>query len=294
MKTIIVVLLSVWCSYSLSAQIFDPERTAKRTESKVKSKVNQSIDRTIDKGLNEVFKKPKSSSSSSSKKPTASKSKSSNEVSTADANELESNEFIGSFRLEVETSEQGKVIEEESGEATYYFDKTKSACMPNRTSKNGEKYTYLFDLEQKTMTVIKESSSKKIAVIQNRPAIRITQKAANNKKMEVTKMASTQTFEGHKCTKTLIEDGEQVYTLWVAEDLPYNFRTTLLSATSESDELGLLSPVFNKVEGFPLRITVESKQEDKTIKINMRGIKTTVPEAKVFSTVGCEVTDLTK
>ena len=278
-------------SLKSNAQIFDPEKTAKRTETKVKNRVNRKVDNTINDGLDEVFNQKKSNSKSSKK---ASKSDHENS-NVVDAEYLGKNDFVGQFRLEIETAEKGKIVEAQSGNAKYYFFETKSVCIPKKEDSK-DNATYIFDLQEKAVTIIKEKGNKKMAIIQNRPLIKIVKDESSGKKpkMEVTKLTATSLIEGKKCLKYLIEEENCVTTLWVTSELPYNFRNLMLSATFDNDEVGLLSEVYNKVDGLPLRVVREYKTEEKTVNIYIRNIVESKPDNDIYSISGCEVTDLRK
>lgn len=278
-------------SLKSNAQIFDPEKTAKRTETKVKNRVNRKVDNTINDGLDEVFNQKKSTSKSSKK---ASKKENENS-NVVDAEYLGKNDFVGQFRLEIETSEKGKIVESQSGNANYYFFETKSVCIPKKEDSK-DNATYIFDLQEKAVTIIKEKGNKKMAIIQNRPLIKIVKDESTGKKpkMEVTKLTATSMIEGKKCLKYLIEEENCVTTLWVTSELPYNFRNLMLSATFDNDEVGLLSEVYNKVDGLPLRVVREYKTEEKTVNIYIRNIVESKPNNEIYSISGCEVTDLRK
>ncbi len=291
MKTIFI---NVVCFLSLisavSAQIIDPERTAKRTETKVKSRVNRSIDQTVNDGLNDIFKKKKTTSSSSKKSGSVEPS-----TRIIDVDDISTNAFIGQFRLEVETVEKGNQVENSTGSANYYFYETKSVCVPIKEN-SSEKLRYIFDLKLKTLTTVKEKSNKKVAIITNRPAIKIESDEGSSKtkksKMEVTRLNTTNTIEGKKCNKYLIEESNCITTLWVASEFPYNFKTLMLSAISDKDDIGLLSDVFDKVDGLPLRVIREYKNEDKTVNFFLRNVVKNTPDSALYSTSDCEVTDL--
>lgn len=279
----------IFCTTTIKAQIFDPEKTAKRTETKVKNRVNRKVDNTINDGLDEVFNSKKTKTNQPKKKSTSNIEHS----NVVDVEPLTKNDFVGQFRLEIETSENGKINDDHSGNANYYFFETKSVCIPKKENIK-DVTTYIFDLIQKSVTIIKDNDKKKVAVIQNRPLIKIVSDESTGKKpkMEVTKLTSTSIIEGRKCYKYLIEEENCVSTLWVCSELPYNFRNLMISSTLEYEDNGLISEIYNKIDGLPLRIIREYKTIDKTVNIYIRNILVGKPDNDYSSLKDCEIMDI--
>jgi len=290
MKIWLCIYITInFCLKSINAQIFDPEKTAKRTETKVKNRVNRKVDNTINDGLDEVFNSKKSKTKQTNKN-TTSKIENSNVI---DVETIAKNDFIGQFRLEIETSENGKVNDEHSGNAQYYFFETKSICIPKKENIK-DVSTYIFDLIQKSVTIIKDKDKKKVAVIQYRPLIKVVRDESSVKKpkMEVTKLSTTSFIEGKKCNKYIIDEENCVSTIWVCSELPFNFRNLMISSTLENDDNGLLSEIYNKIDGLPLRIIREYKTLDKTVNIYIRNIIIGKPDSDLASLKDCEIIDI--
>ncbi|MCB0644726.1 MAG: DUF4412 domain-containing protein [Phaeodactylibacter sp.] len=288
--------LFVLSAQGLQAQVTDKaEDYANQAKRKTERRIDRSVDNAIDKGLDKIFNKNKNKK----------KEAETNEPPVTDADvyatdaepstykleevaDVTSNDFTGSFKMAVTTQKGGSVDEASSGEMHYYFMPTQSAT---QVEQGGEAITVVYDLQQKSMTTIKKKpGGNKVAVILNRPS---TQKLAlSSNEIKVSRLASTRTIQGKKCTKYIVEAPNDYVTLWVAEEVHCNFDLLMRSVNAASKEHLQKVTTGYGIYGLPMKITVESTTRDEVVEMDVTDLIQGTPDANVFNTDGADVTDL--
>ncbi|MGK0363307.1 MAG: hypothetical protein ACI85O_000352 [Saprospiraceae bacterium] len=293
--TTLIVLVAIFFVSSLSAQIVDNKakeigKTAKR---KTERKVDKAVDNVIDDGLDAIFNKKKNKKKKDDEweddwEDTDETTEQTEEY--VDDSDIIANDFIGSFSLETKTLINGEISPDESGTTHYSFDRNKTAVQP--LNQPGSP-TLIYDLEKRTLTTVQAQNGNKTAVVIKRPDAKIEK--INSKDIKITPLTVTRTINGYSCKKYVIDKPDEIVTMWVAEELYYNFRKLMLSGQAQNRNAGeLAGDHFKDIYGFPVKITVEGKSEDRITEMQLTNINSGNTESDIFDLSGAQVTDMTK
>lgn len=284
------------CCFSADAQLGDQaNKYKKRAQRKTERRVDRTVDNAIDDVLDGIFKKKK-------------KNKAPNDdvyMEDSDVYDMEEeddtvtkddditfNDFTGGMTMTYETKISGNTDAEASGKSKYYFDRFQSAYQP--IERNGSaNVTMIYDLKKKTMTTVQHRANDKTAIVIKRPAVTVS-KGTSTENPKVTRLSSTKTIQGYQCHKYLVENDNELMTLWVAEDLRYNFHNLMLSVQNQTKKSSKAARNFSsEVKGFPLEIVVESKTDDEVTTIKISNLEVGFVDPSIFDLSDCEVTDMT-
>ena len=290
----ILSLSAIFFASPISAQIVDKKakeigKTAKR---KTERKVDRAVDNVIDDGLDVIFnnkkKKKKDDEWEDDWEDTDEITEQTEEY--IDDSDIVANDFIGSFSLETKTFVNGELRSQESNTTRYSFDRHKTAVQPQNQT---DTPTLIYDLEKRTLTTIQSQASNKTAVVIKRPDAKIEKVKA--KDIKITPLTVTRTVNGYSCKKYVVDKPEEIVTMWIAEELYYNFRKLMLSGQAQNRNAGeLVGDHFKDIYGFPIKITIEGKNEDRIIEMQLTNINSGNTDSSVFDLSGAQVTDMTK
>lgn len=267
------------------------QKDAKR---QTERRIDNAVDDVIDSGLDAIFKKKKKKKHDEDDVMVDSEIydeiEEANRVNLED-DDIAFNDFTGSFTMKYEVKTGGEVNHGASGTAIYHFDRFKSVYQPLETD-GTKNVTMIYDLEKRTMTTVQDRGNVKSAVILKRPAVTVPKQDETAPK--ITRLSSTRTIQGHQCYKYLVEKQNEIITLWVAEDLVYNFHKLMLSVQNQNKKSEKAATHYsNQISGMPLQMTIESKTEDEAIVIDIRALEIGFIEPSLFDLSGCQVTDMT-
>ena len=291
----LLMLLFTFGTSPLLAQIDEKadeyKKTAKR---KTERKVDRTVESAIDDGLDAIFKKKKKKKSDEDEwdddgdwEIETTETKTTVEYSDED---ITSNDFIGSFVLQADTRVNGQTVPDESGTTRYTFLRDKTGVQPLNSPGSP---ALIYDLQNRTLTTVKSQNGNKNAVVIKRPDAKIEK--SGKRDVTVTPLTVTRNIQGYDCKKYLIDKPDEIVTMWVADEFYYNFRILMLSGQAQNRNGGEFSgDHFKTIYGFPVKMTVESKTEDRVTEILLRDIKSGNPDDSLFDLSGAQITDMTE
>jgi hypothetical protein len=312
-------ILALSCGLALSnaqAQIGKiGDRVIKRTEQNVERRVEQNINRKVDKTVDDALNgrsnkktsttttQPKttpSSSSTTTSQPSSSNTDGNsggkfNKGSTSSlANDgvVEESPFIGSFVLEVETSETGKfAAKPQRSRLSYYLKAYDMATVITDLSSN---QTQRFILRRQDNKMILVDDAKRSATV-----TRMTNIGAGKGQEEATKVTrtnETKMIEGVPCVKYIVETKSETSEIWSNEGgnlRPFAAAAMAMGAGQQGQNYKQFEhPNF---KGCPMEIISTPKNNaNKKTKILVKNLQMGTPDETFFHYNGYQITDMSQ
>jgi hypothetical protein len=294
------------------------KRTEERAEQRVEDRVNQKVDNTIDKGLDKlegIFKKKNKNGQQDENLPMVDESQSESPEMGDESSEMGDvsisieednspgdhtpNEFIGSFKMDLQQEKKGKPVKDGSTSIHFYTNAYQTAFRVEDFQDDGKAAIIIMDKRNRIMITKTEANGEKTATKMRMPKVKATVADADVSvgEISVEKTGEYKTIEGYRCQKYLIETEEQSVEAWMAEDLDIDFSSLGGGLAQVKGAGGGDVKTYQDaygLKGFSLESHSREKGKDEVTHMYIKELVVGKENREVFDLSGYRVMDLSR
>jgi hypothetical protein len=216
-------------------------------------------------------------------------------IEDAQAGDFQPNTFLGSFTMNIQTTEKGKT---ENSRIEYHFQKWQTSLKPTVEGQQ-ETMQMIFNLQNQKMSILTtDKKGAKTGIITKMPKVEFKSNKLDDKieqSIDNTTFKRTgekKNISGYSCEKWIITNPEGVTEAWITDEIDFNMANafSMFSAGSKGKGSSKTSG-FEDLTGFALESTFTDTKGAVT-KMTVSDIKIGNPSDAHFSTAGYTMTDL--
>jgi len=307
MKIVCSALLALYLLFpvAITAQQEKANEVKDNASKKAEDRLDTRIDQGLDKGLNAIeglFSKKKNkkasekakqantSSSIPASSPTQSNTSSPSQVRETPAADLFLSDFVGSYRITINTEKNGK--DKGTVSFDYYFNQQAWAMV---TEDKGNLTRIIMDFDTDLMTTLMEQGGDKTGIKMKMP--RSIQGVADEPAIEdvtsdfsFTKTGKTKTIEGKLCHQYIGTSSDGKFDAWVDEsseiDMSRQFSAFAKKGKKENWQSGMY-------KGLTMESTWTSANGKEVVHMTTSNVQVGSVDAAIFTTGGYEIIDMT-
>lgn len=316
MKNLFGIILLVFLSSHISAQGFGSKLKDKvlntlenKTEQKVEEKINSTYDKT-DQSVEDAVKGSGNKNSNKSQNSNYQEPQSEEDIynmlnemmggssvsfEEEDLSNVQPSKFIGSIKMNFETTQNGKVLKDESGDIHFFIDKFKVAFIPQ--FQETEESKIILDRQTAKMTILTtDKKGKKTGIAMKMPKINISDVEDFEDNSKVTVTNEKKTILGQSCTKIIVDDDDYYTVGWVTDDKDismvelFNF----MNVQTQQGKNNSKNDKYAGVSGITMEAATRDKKSGETTLVKVTEYKKGSVDSKAFSTSGYEVIDMSQ
>lgn len=319
---ICMLLISFLISTIAVAQNDPGNRAKNRTKWKINRKADEKVDNTVDDAFNAVgnlFKKKNKNKNKGGEATEEENTEYSEEVSVENTEngviirdgsedvsisfeeeedfEVTPSEFIGSFRMTVASTKNGKPQKNGNVAIDYFIDEYRFAFQMNPEQTKENPVTMIYDLKTRKITTLTTDKGKKQGTVLPMPklAANVDTEDVTGEDISITKTSETKTIEGYPCVKYLFDSEEMEGEMWMTEDVvvDMSFMSNMVKMKKKGNDAYTMKDWYG-VSGTALESHMTNKKDGETFDSYLTNIETGSVDQAVFSTEGYQVMDLSK
>jgi hypothetical protein len=323
MKKIFIITLLVFVSNFVFSQGFGnklKEKVLNTLENKTEQKVEEKTSKTYDKADQKVEDAVKGGDDKSSTKSTEPKGNSNNNsqepkseedvynmlnqmlggssisFEEQDLSDVQPSKFIGSFKMNFETSKGGKPVKDESGEMEFFVDKFQVAIITTVTDEGETRM--ILDRKTAQMTMLTtDKKGKKTGIKMKMLKVVLQDDGLGNDDSDakITITNEKKTIEGLSCTKVIVEDDEHYTVAWVTDEKNISLYEIFnyLSISSRENKSSKQDK-YSNINGLALEAATQNKNSGETTLVKVTNLKKGSVDSKAFETSGYELMDMSQ
>lgn len=217
---------------------------------------------------------------------------SANGASDDDADFDPSEVFIGSVDMSMSSNKEGD--NKELPTMTYYSNGEKLAIKMQMGAEVGKQMNMIFDPKAKTITMLEANS--KQAMVTKIPDMTdfMDKDSAIDEDVKIDKTGETKEIEGFKCRKYVVTSKDGVYEFWITKDIKGSLAGLMADMSGGDKKSNPFGVQMKKMKGFILEGKLKITGEPEEITMKFSNIKQGQPDAKLFSTEGYQIQDMSQ
>lgn len=204
------------------------------------------------------------------------------DIKVVDDNDpFEPNTFIGSFRMEMHSFQDG-VETKESPMDIHLWNSSDKTLISFKTAKTeGTDMKMLNDLKGKWSYIMMAPASGNKMAMKSRKKKLIHTGSDTATAMDFTETKETRTIDGHPCKKVIARNADGVMTAWVAQDIPTPLSDLLRNMRQPGQPDRFKS--FDGLKGFPMEMTSESTDGKEKLVNYVKDLQVGPVDENIFS-----------
>ena len=200
--------------------------------------------------------------------------------------------FIGSVDMSMSSNKEGE--SKDLPTMTYYSNGEKLAIKMQMGAEVGKQMNMIFDPNQKTITMLDATSMQ--AMVTKIPDMTdfMDKDSAIDVDVKIDKTGETKDIEGFKCRKYIVTSKDGVYEFWITKEIKGSLAGLMSSMNGGDKGKDPFGYQMKKMKGFVLEAKLKNTGESEEITMKFSNIKQGQPDAKLFSTDGYKVQDMSQ
>lgn len=214
------------------------------------------------------------------------------ENSDDDADFDPSEVFIGSVDMSMSSNKEGE--SKDLPTMSYYSNGEKLAVRMNMGAEVGKQMNMIFDPKQKTITMLDATSMQ--AMVTKIPDMTefMDEDSVIDKDVKIDKTSETKDIEGFKCRKYIVSSKDGVYEFWITKEIKGSLAGLMSSMSGGDKGKNPFGYQMKKMKGFVLEAKLKNTGSTEEITMKFTNVKQGQPDAKLFSTDGYKVQDMSQ